>query len=244
MNTYPVFDLNIVGSTRQASLEQFIERVEAGQGGYACFVNAHVSVTSCQDEHLREAVNGATYAFPDGTPVYLTGRYLRHLPIEKISGPDFMAMMFESETGRKLKHYFYGGKPEVLEILVEKLRERYPGCEIVGAVSPPFRALSEEEQQADRDAILAAGAQVVWVGLGAPKQEMWMHRNSPLLPGAMLMGVGAAFDFHADVVQRAPEWMQKRGLEWLHRLCQEPRRLWKRYLVTNFLFLYYSLTRA
>lgn len=241
LKEYPVFKLNIVGANRQEALNALVDRANRNQGGYACFVNAHVSVTCCQNDEVLEAVNGATYAFPDGMPVYLHGRYLRRMDIEKISGPDFMEMLFESHEGRKLRHFFYGGSQDVLDKLIENLKDNYPGCNIVGAISPPYRKLTATEQQSYLDDITASGAQVVWVGLGAPKQELWMHQYSPKLPHAMLMGVGAAFDFHAKVVKRAPRWMQKMGMEWLYRLVQEPRRLWKRYFVTNFLFLYYSL---
>jgi N-acetylglucosaminyldiphosphoundecaprenol N-acetyl-beta-D-mannosaminyltransferase len=238
--TYPVIDAPIVGTTGALALQEFIRRAAAGEGGYSCFVNAHVSVMTRQNKLVRHAVADATFAFPDGMPVYLVGKYLRGLRIEKISGPDLLGAMFADEQGRQLKHYFYGGKPEVLEKLLLVLRDKYPACNIVGAVSPPFRALSQEEHAAGLTAIRDSGADIVWVGLGAPKQELWMQQNSAALPGSMLMGVGAAFDFHADVVQRAPEWAQRFGLEWLHRLLQEPGRLWRRYLVTNSLFIYYT----
>jgi N-acetylglucosaminyldiphosphoundecaprenol N-acetyl-beta-D-mannosaminyltransferase len=239
--TYPVIDAQITGTNNSAALETVINQAESSDGGYACFVNAHVTVMTRQDERVRSAVNNATYAFPDGMPVYLIGKYLQGLDIEKISGPDVMAMMFENERGRSLRHFFYGATEEVLEKLVASLEIRYPGCNIVGAVSPPFRQLTKEEHAADLAAIRDADAQIVWVGLGAPKQELWMQANTDQLPDAMLMGVGAAFDFHAGMIERAPEWMQTWGLEWVHRLAQEPKRLWKRYLVTNTLFVYLAV---
>jgi N-acetylglucosaminyldiphosphoundecaprenol N-acetyl-beta-D-mannosaminyltransferase len=238
VTTYPVIDAVITGTKIETALSLIIDSAESSEGGYACFVNSHVSVMTRQDKEVKSAVCSATYAFPDGMPVYLVGKYLNRLDIEKISGPNFMAMMFESERGKKLRHYFYGAQDGVLEKLVNSLNLRYPGCNIVGAVSPPFRQLSEKEHAADLKAMRTAGAQIVWVGLGAPKQELWMQANTAQVPNAMLMGVGAAFDFHAGTIERAPEWMQRRGIEWLHRLAQEPSRLWKRYLVTNVLFMY------
>jgi N-acetylglucosaminyldiphosphoundecaprenol N-acetyl-beta-D-mannosaminyltransferase len=241
LTTYPVIDAKIVGTTMSDALEMVMDRADASAGGYACFVNAHVAVMTRQENGVKSAVGDATYAFSDGMPVYLVGKYLHGLDIEKISGPDFLARMFASERGRKLRHYFYGSKPEVLEKLMASLKERYPGCNIVGSVSPPFRKWSEKEQTDELDAIRDSGTQIVWVGLGAPKQEYWMQENAKQVPKAMLMGVGAAFDFHAGTIKRAPEWAQRWGLEWVHRFLQEPVRLWKRYFVTNSLFIFFSL---
>jgi exopolysaccharide biosynthesis WecB/TagA/CpsF family protein len=241
LTTYPVIDAKIVGTSMPDALDMVMGRAEISAGGYACFVNAHVAVMTRQNNEVKSAIRDATYAFADGMPVYLVGKYLYGLEMEKISGPDFLARMFESERGRQLRHYFYGGAPQVLEKLLASLRERYPGCNIVGSMSPPFRALSEKEQAVAFDAIRESRPQIVWIGLGAPKQEFWMHKNSKQFPRAMLMGVGAAFDFHAGTIKRAPVWVQRSGLEWLHRIFQEPARLWKRYLVTNSLFMFFTL---
>jgi len=238
--TYAVIDANIVGTTMEEALSAVARMARSGESGYACFVNGHVSVMTRQHSELKDAVNSSTFAFPDGMPVYLVGRYLWGRKIHKISGPDFMQKVFEDEKLRRLNHYFYGGQEKVLEALLEKLKLIYPGCNIVGAEPPPFRPLTEEEQRQALDRINAAGAQIVWVGLGAPKQELWMQRNTRLLPGSVLLGVGAAFDFHAGSIKRAPIFMQKIGLEWLYRLMQDPGRLWRRYLVTNSLFIYYT----
>jgi N-acetylglucosaminyldiphosphoundecaprenol N-acetyl-beta-D-mannosaminyltransferase len=238
---YRVINASIVSTTMKEALSEVERRARGGDGGYVCFVNAHVSVMTRQDEALEAAVNDSTFAFPDGMPVYLVGKLLKGQNNQKISGPDFMGHMFADEKLRTLKHYFYGAQQGILDQLVVQLKSKYPGCNIVGAVSPPFRALTDEEKIHDLAHMRGAGAQVVWVGLGAPKQEFWMHENTALLPNAMLMGVGAAFDFHADVIGRAPDWAQKYGFEWLHRLLQEPRRLWKRYLVTNTLFIWYTI---
>ena len=234
-------DADITATMLPDALMMVMDRAEALIGGYACFVNAHSAVMTRQDEGVRAAVAGATYAFADGISIYHVGKYLYGLDLDRIAGPDFLSLIFESERGRKLRHYFYGSTPDVLEKLVASLTKQYPGCNIVGAVSPPFRKLTNQEQNAELEAIRDADAQIVWVGLGAPKQELWMHENTNKLPHATLMGIGAAFDFHAGVVDRAPQWVQRLGFEWLHRLIQEPRRLWKRYLVTNFLFVAYVL---
>ncbi len=240
VETYAVIDAEITVATMGDAIEAVKEMAGEGEKGYICFVNAHVSVMTRQDECLRNAINGASFAFPDGMPVYWAGRYLWGKRVEKISGPDFMRHMFDDAEGRKLRHYFYGGKPSVVNQLILRLKRAFPGCQIVGAESPPFRPLSEEEQQQAVGRMLEAQAQLVWVGLGAPKQELWMQRNYSLLNSATLLGVGAAFDFHAGTIVRAPPYMRKLGMEWLHRLLQEPGRLWKRYLLTNSLFLLYT----
>jgi len=240
METYTVIDAEITAATMNQAIAKVREMANGNKKGYACFVNAHVSVMTRQDESLRHAVNQASFAFSDGMPVYLIGRYLFNKKIEKISGPDFMGRMFNDAEGRKLRHYFYGGKPEVLEQLVDKLKKKYPDCQIVGAESPPFRPLLEEEQRQAIGRMIDANAQLIWIGLGAPKQELWMQKSSNLLDSAILLGVGAAFDFHAGTVQRAPSYVQKIGMEWLHRLMQEPSRLWKRYFLTNSFFLLYT----
>lgn len=146
-----------------------------------------------------------------------------------------MLELFARDNG--LRHYFYGSSEQTLEMLREKLKEKYPDIAIAGMVSPPFRALSEAEDEAAIQAINESGADIIWVGLGAPKQENWMYEHKDKVNGVMI-GVGAGFDYHAGNIKRAPAWMQKMSLEWLYRLMQDPKRLFKRYLVTNTRYLY------
>ncbi len=239
--TYYVGNAQITGVKREEALNDVLGMADARSGGYICFVNAHVSVMTKQYSPVNSAINHSTFSYPDGAPVYFVGKYLQGMNIDKISGPDFLDMMFSSERGRKLRHFFYGGSTDVVDRLIKSLTRRYPGCNIVGGISPPFRELTLAEREKDLAAIRDSEAQIVWIGLGAPKQELWMHQNTSQLPNALLMGVGAAFDFHSGSLNRAPYWMQKCGLEWLYRLNQEPRRLWKRYLTTNLLFVLYQL---
>ena len=159
---------------------------------------------------------------------------------ERVTGPDLMLELFARENG--LKHYFYGGSPETLQMLEQKLKERYPHLQIAGMVSPPFRSLSAEEDAAEVEKINASGADIIWVGLGAPKQENWMYDHRDKVHGVMI-GVGAGFDYHAGNIKRAPMWMQKLSLEWLYRLMQDPKRLFKRYLVTNTRYLWLTRTK-
>ncbi len=211
------------------------ERLREGRGGYVCFSNVHTTVTGRHDEDLRAATNGSFLSVADGKPVYWLAQSrgaVGHVP-----GPDFMTLALERCRGSR--HFFYGSTPEVLDRLVARLSDEFPGLNICGVLSPPFRTLTDDERQQHYALIRSARAELVWVGLGAPKQELWMAEASASLRPAVLLGVGAAFDFHADVVSRAPRAMRALGLEWLFRLIKQPRRLWRRYLVTNTLFIVY-----
>ena len=180
-------------------------------------------------------------ALPDGKPLSVVSKMRGYEEAERVTGPDLMKIMFQrGQAGNGLKHYFYGGKPEMLKKLEMELKTTYPRLQIVGMYSPPFRELSEVEKQQDIDRINASGADVIWIGLGAPKQENWMYEHKGKLQGTAI-GVGAGFDYHAKELKRAPIWMQKMRLEWLPRLIQNPRRLWKRYLVTNIKFIVYNM---
>ena len=182
----------------------------------------------------------ALFVLPDGKPLSVYSRKHGFPEAERVTGPDLMLELFARENG--LKHYFYGGSPETLQMLEQKLRERYPHLQIAGMVSPPFRSLSEKEDAAEVEKINASGADIIWVGLGAPKQENWMYDHRDKVHGVMI-GVGAGFDYHAGNIKRAPMWMQKLSLEWLYRLMQDPKRLFKRYLVTNTRYLWLTRTK-
>ena len=185
-----------------------------------------------------EVLNGAAFVFPDGNPIAKLQRKRGFAEAKRVAGPDFMRHMFRATTDGKISHYFYGSKEETLELLKENLEKKYPGIEIKGLYSPPFRQLSDKEDEADIAMINASGADIIWVGLGAPKQEKWMRAHEGKVNGVM-MGVGAGFDFHAGTIKRAPKWVQKIGMEWFYRLLQDPGRLFKRYLVTNSKFIWY-----
>ena len=149
-------------------------------------------------------------------------------------------MFIRGREGNGLSHFFYGSSQETLDVLREILQKKYPGLKIAGMYSPPFRPLTEEEDEAVIEMINESNADIIWVGLGAPKQENWMYEHQDKVKGLMF-GVGAGFDYHAGKLKRAPRWMQRMSLEWLMRLLQDPRRLWKRYLVTNIKFIWYIL---
>lgn len=206
---------------------------------YICICNAHSVVSARQDPAFAKVIREADMATPDGAPVAWLMRRRGLTSQERINGPDLMWRYCEEAALRDESIYLYGGMPETLEILQLKLAKQFPNLKIAGAYSPPYRKLSIEEDTAVVQAINASGASTVWVSLGCPKQEQWMAEHRGLI-NAVMIGVGAAFDYHAGTIKRAPQWMQRNGLEWFYRLCSEPRRLWKRYLVTNSLFIIYA----
>jgi N-acetylglucosaminyldiphosphoundecaprenol N-acetyl-beta-D-mannosaminyltransferase len=212
--------------------------IAAGGRGYVTAAAVNLVMSAREDPQTRAAVLGATLAVPDGQPLVWALHALGHKRATRVYGPDLMARFCARAAAEGTPIYLYGGRtPEALELLEARLRERFPGLRIVGGYSPPFRALSAEEERDVVAAIDASGAQVVWVGTGQPKQEKWMLEMRPRLSAPLLVGVGAAFDFHAGLVSQAPRWMQRNGLEWVYRLSREPRRLWRRYARYNPLFV-------
>lgn len=204
---------------------------------YVCICNVHSIVTASEDRELDLAIRDADLATADGKPVAWMLRQLGYAGQKRINGPDLMLRYFHQAAQRGEGIYLYGSTHETLDLLRQRLAHSFPGLRIVGAYSPPFRALTPDEDAEVIRQINASGARTVWVSLGCPKQEKWMADHKGRIH-AVMIGVGAAFDYHAGTVGRAPRWMQKRGLEWFHRLWAEPRRLWRRYLHTNTLFLW------
>ena len=214
------------------------EMVRAGARGYVTAAAVNLVMSAREDPATRTAVHGATLAVPDGQPLVWALRALGHRQATRVYGPDLMARFCARAAASGTPIYLYGGRtPEALELLREKLCRRFPGLVIAGGYSPPFREPTASEQDEIARAINSSGAQVVWVGIGQPKQERWMATMRPRLQAPLLVGVGAAFDFHAGLVPQAPSWMQRSGLEWVYRLWQEPRRLWRRYARYNPLFV-------
>ena len=203
----------------------------------AAFCNVHSVMSARRDPALRAALEAADVATPDGMPLVWALRRTVDPRQGRVYGPDLMEMAIPRGVERGWRHYFYGSTPQVLADLEAATRRLAPGVDVAGSHSPPFRPLSAAEEEEDLERIRASGAELVWVGLGMPKQERWMHRVAPRLPGVALLGVGAAFEFLAGTTPQAPDWLQDRGLEWAYRLAKEPRRLWRRYLWNNPAFL-------
>ena len=224
-----------IAVTNMAQTVQYIENnLEKLRGKYICVSNVHTTVMAHDNPAYRNVQNSAAIALPDGKPLSVVSRKRGYTEAERVTGPDLMGELFARENG--LKHFFYGDKEETLQILQQKLKEKYPDIQIAGMISPPFRSLSQEEEKAYIQQINDSGADIIWIGLGAPKQENWMYEHQGMLHGVMI-GVGAGFSYHAGLIKRAPEWMQKMSLEWLYRLMQDPVRLFKRYFTTNLKFL-------
>ncbi|MGA9164400.1 MAG: WecB/TagA/CpsF family glycosyltransferase [Thiobacillus sp.] len=219
----------------EAALERLLGWAHVRESRYVTICNVHVVVSASRDAAYREVINGSDMATPDGAPVAWMLRRQGFAGQTRISGPDLMWALCERAVTESLPIYCYGSTDATLALLEARLRAAFPGLQNT-MESPPFRALTPEEDAAAVGRINASGAGIVFVGLGCPKQERWMadHRGRV---NAVMIGVGAAFDFHAGTVQRAPGWMRDNGMEWLHRLASEPGRLWKRYLVTNTLFI-------
>lgn len=226
-----------------AAIGRIAEWAKLRESRYVCICNVHSVVTASQDGVFSSALASADMATPDGAPVAWMLRKQGHVRQERINGPDLMWRYCEDAAKRAEPMFLYGGSEETLALLQDRLLRAFPGLDIVGAISPPFRRLTSEEEEVNISAINSSGARVVWVSLGCPKQELWMASHRGKIK-AVMIGVGAAFDYHAGTIKRAPLWMQRNGLEWLYRLCSEPRRLWKRYCVTNTLFLWRALRQS
>ncbi len=206
-------------------------------GGRATLTAAAVNLVMSAHElpETMAAVQAITLAVPDGMPLVWALRALGHGAATRVYGPDLMLRFCERAERDQIPVYLYGGRHDegARELLVRRLRERFPRLPIAGSHTRPFRPLTAAEEEDDARRIDASGAAVVWVGTGQPRQEIWMARMRPRLAAPLLVGVGAAFDFHAGLVKQAPRWMQRSGLEWSYRLAREPRRLWRRYLRYN-----------
>jgi N-acetylglucosaminyldiphosphoundecaprenol N-acetyl-beta-D-mannosaminyltransferase len=210
----------------------------AGDGrGYLTAAAVNLVMSAHEDPAVRAAVLGATLAVPDGQPLVWALHALGHARATRVYGPDLMALYCARAAAAGSEGapiYLYGGRDQgALELLERRLHERFPGLQIAGGHSPPFHTLTPAEEEEVIAEIDGSGATVVWVGIGQPKQELWMARMRPRLSAPLLVGVGAAFDFHAGLVPQAPPWMQRNGLEWTYRLYREPRRLWRRYARYN-----------
>ena len=202
--------------------------------GYVCATAVHAVMVGQDDPEMRSALQGSTLTVPDGMPLVWAANLLGDDLRDRVYGPELMVRYCERSAEKGHRVFLYGGRDQgSLAQLTLNLRLRFPGIKIVGGYSPPFRALTDDEDNAIADQINAAQPDIVWVGIGVPKQEKWMARMRDRIDAPVLAAVGAAFDFHAGRVSMAPEWMQNRGLEWTYRIAQEPRRLLPRYLIHN-----------
>ncbi|HIG73324.1 MAG TPA: glycosyltransferase [Bacteroidetes bacterium] len=222
--------------TTAEAARQLLTLASRGESGYACFSNAHGVIEAEDDPSFREVLNGADLNLPDGMSVVRAMRSLGVDQRDRVYGPDLTLEIAQRAAEAGVPVAFYGSSQKVLDALSRRLPEKAPGLRIVEAISPPFRPLTEEEDEAFVQQLRQSGARIVFVGLGCPRQERWAAEHADRI-GAVCLAVGAAFDFHAGLLQQAPGWVQQAGLEWAFRLAMEPRRLWRRYarIVPRFL---------
>lgn len=235
-----ILKTNINVTNMSDTVKYIGEYLEDLRGKYICVSNVHTTVMSYEDEEYRKIQNSAAMALPDGAPLSSYSRRKGYKQAQRVTGPDLMLELFAISKEKGYRHYFYGATEETLQSMRKVIERDYPGMEIAGMYAPPFRALTPEEDEQVVAKINASAPDFVWVGLGAPKQEQWMYQHMGQLRG-VLIGVGAGFDYLAGYIKRAPRWMQKLSLEWLYRLLQDPKRLWRRYFTSNVKFI--CLTR-
>jgi len=230
----PVVGVPLALTDYPRTMDWIDETVRRRARGYVCVATVHTVMACQEDPALREAIAGSSLTVPDGQPLVWALNALGHPLPGRVYGPELIARYCERSAHTGTRMFLYGGRNQgALVQLALNLRLRFPGVQIAGGYSPPHRPLTDEERDAVAAEIDRVRADVVWVGIGVPKQEKWMHEMRPLLRAPVLVGVGAAFDFHAGLVAQAPNWMQNLALEWLFRLANEPRRLWRRYARYN-----------
>jgi len=207
--------------------------------GYICATGVHGVIEAHADSKLRGILNHAFINAPDGMPMTWVGRLQGLREIDRVFGPDLMMAMCRLSVERGYRNFLYGGKPGVADLLSESLQNKFPGLQVVGTYTPPFRNLTPEEEKEVLARVRVSRPHILWVGLSTPKQERFMAQYVDYLEVPLMFGVGAAFDFHTGSIRDCPAWVKRAGLQWLHRLMQDPRRLWKRYLLNNPAFLWH-----
>ena len=235
-----ILKTNINVTNMSDTIKYIGEHLDDLRGKYICVSNVHTTVMSYENEEYRKIQNGAAMALPDGAPLSSYSRRKGYKQAQRVTGPDLMLELFAISKEKGYRHYFYGATEETLQSMKGVLERDYPGIQIAGMYAPPFRALTPQEDAQIVAKINEARPDFIWIGLGAPKQEEWMYQHMGQLQG-VLIGVGAGFDYLAGYIKRAPRWMQRMSLEWLYRLLQDPKRLWRRYFTSNVKFI--CLTR-
>lgn len=241
--TCNIMGVNIAAINMEWLLKYLNENIDQLHGDYICVSNVHTVVISYEEPDYCAVQNGGLMAIPDGGPLSTVGRKRGYKDMERTTGPNLMGEIFKISAEKSYRHFFYGSKQETLDVLEQKLYESYPGIQIAGMYSPPFRPLTEKENATVIRLINDSRPDFVWVGLGAPKQEKWMSEHQGKIDGLMI-GVGAGFDYYAGNIERAPQWMQRSNLEWVYRLMQDPRRLFNRYWHTNTKFILNAYLRG
>lgn len=236
LSSRQILRTRVDGTSYSDACDRIQAWANAHQSCYVVAANVHVVMTAYRDASYQQVLNRAALVTPDGMPLVWSLRLLGLSRQTRVYGPDLMLACCDRAAQKGLPIYLYGGTEEMLERLMQRLQTQFPQLIIAGCYAPPFRSLTPAEEAADRARIAASGARIIFVGLGCPKQERWMARQQGHLAGVMV-GVGAAFDFHSGTISQAPRWMMRLGLEWLYRLSREPKRLWQRYFINNPVFV-------
>ncbi len=241
MDWFTVCGVRVSAINLGLACQVFDQWIKARKKAYVCVAPVSTIVECRSREDYVKIVNSANMVTPDGMPLVWLGKLKGHSHVERTYGADLMLAVFERGISDGYRHYFYGGTAQVCELLEKNLKKQFPGLNITGKYSPPFRELTKEEDEQIIDGINKSKPDILWVGLGSPKQDFWMANHRERLDVSVIVAVGAAFDFLSGAKKQAPRWMQRAGLEWFFRLCCEPKRLWKRYLVGNLQFIYFLI---
>ena len=239
-----VLDVRVSAINLQMAIDLACQWIEAGRAGYMCLTGVHGVMEAHRDPKLRRILNRAFIAAPDGMPMTWVGRLQGFARMDRVFGPEFMAALCGLAAVRGYRNFLYGGKPGVAALLGDSLKERFPGLTIVGTFTPPFSELTTQQEQELLAQVHASRPDIVWVGLSTPKQEYFMARYFERMEVPLLVGVGAAFDYHTGSIRDCSRWVKRAGLQWLHRLLQDPHRLWRRYLRNNPAFLWHMTCQA
>jgi N-acetylglucosaminyldiphosphoundecaprenol N-acetyl-beta-D-mannosaminyltransferase len=236
-DTVSILGVDVAAVAYEPTIQRLLAAITRRDRLRVHFCTVHTVIEATRDERLRTRLNAAELVAPDGMPLVWVAR-LRGRRVERVCGPDVMPALLDRGRAIGARHFLYGGAPGIAEGLAARMGARYPGVEFVGTYSPPFRPLTETEDEEVVRMLEASGADCIWVGLGSPRQEHWLAEHRDRLSAPLLLAVGAAFDFHAGTKRRAPRLMQRTGTEWLFRLASEPRRLMGRYVQTNTMFVW------
>ena len=234
-----VLGVNVDAIDMDGALEHISTMLQSSQKGYICLAGVHGVMEARRSSQLAQVYSGSEMTIPDGMPLVWVGHIQGYTAMERVTGPDLMLEVFRRKEFSHVTHFLYGGVDSVADELRDKLRELFPWATIVGTYTPPFSEPSTSEQKELIATIGELKPDIIWVGIGCPRQEMFMARYLPLLETKLMFGVGAAFDYHTGRIRDCAEWIKRAGLQWLHRLIQDPRRLWRRYLRNNPAFLWH-----
>lgn len=236
-----ILGVGVSALNMETALHQTESLLDRGGKGYVCVTGVHGIMEAQSDEAFRDILNRSFLTTPDGMPTVWLGRIHGFKDMSRVYGPDYMANLCERSVVKGYRHFLYGGKPGVAEELQAELTRRFPGLQIVGTYTPPFRPLNSDEENDLRSQLESSKADVLWCGLSTPKQERFISSYYERMPVKLMVGVGAAFDLLSGNLDEAPDWMKRSGLQWLYRLIKEPRRLWRRYLLNNPKFAWLTL---